>query len=200
VQRRPPAEPELQVLTAPDASRLLARASELDAAGGAATIAQLRAAAIEAGISPLAFEAALEEVRAQNEAPVPAVVTAAPRGTRRRTLVVAALALVALATVLVSRAAVVPRSVAAVQFAEAAAVPMIEEAFLLRCLTAAEAAQLIRPLLGLPANTVVSSERTPRVLTVRATADQMARVRELLAKHEAVAAPACAVAPGGAAR
>ena len=200
MHRRPPAEPELQVLTAPDASRLLARASELDAAGGAATIAQLRAAALEAGISPLAFEAALAEVRAQHEAPVPAVMTPAPRGTRTRTFVIASVALVALAMMFVSRAVVVPNAVARAGAAEVAAAPMIDEAFLLRCLSAAEAAQLIRPLLGLPANTVVSNERTPRVLTVRATPEQMGRVRELLAKHEAVAAPACAVAPGAPAR
>lgn len=46
------------------AARVFARASELDSAHQArATIAELRAAAVEAGISAYAFDAALAEIR-----------------------------------------------------------------------------------------------------------------------------------------
>ena len=51
---------------------------------------------------------------------------------------------------------------------------MVEEAFLLHCLSPGEAAELIRPLLRLGTNTIVHSPaRAPRVLTIRATPAQM---------------------------
>ena len=189
--RRIPAEPELQVLTATEAARLLNRASELDAASGAATVAQLRSAALEAGISPLAFEAALAEVRAQDELPTHS--TAAPAGgIRRRTVAVVATALVALLAFFAAMRTV------PVGATEMAAAPMTEEAFLLRCVAAGEAAELIRPLLPLPGNTVRTNAQAPRVLTVRATREQLARVRGLLEKHEGVYGPACAINRPGA--
>ena len=55
------------------ARRLLARASELEAARGAElSVAELREAAREAGIAPAAFEQALAELRDEERA-VPAV-------------------------------------------------------------------------------------------------------------------------------
>lgn len=52
------------------ARRLLARASELEAARGAElSVAELREAAREAGIAPSAFEQALAELRARDSAP-----------------------------------------------------------------------------------------------------------------------------------
>jgi hypothetical protein len=119
--RRPP-EPDAEVLSDPVAERLLARASELDAAHGAG--------------------AAVDDLRA------------------------------------------------------AAAAPMVEEAFVLRCLSPGEAAELVRPLLHLRTNTVVySPTHAPRVLTIRATAAQIQNVRSVLDQHEGAGAPACASKP-----
>lgn len=57
-----------EVLPEPVAAQLLKRAVELDAArDGARSIAQLRAAAAEAGISSEAFEAALAELQGAGE-------------------------------------------------------------------------------------------------------------------------------------
>ena len=61
-------KPNPEVLSEPVRTRLLERATELDAAyrvGG--TVAELRAAAIEAGISAPAFDAALAEMRDAEE-------------------------------------------------------------------------------------------------------------------------------------
>ncbi|HEV8361990.1 MAG TPA: hypothetical protein VGQ52_00615 [Gemmatimonadaceae bacterium] len=65
MHKRPPGEPDAEVLPEQVASRLLTRASELDAAQRAGSVvAELRAAATEAGISPAAFDAALSELHA----------------------------------------------------------------------------------------------------------------------------------------
>lgn len=64
-------KPDAEIV--PDAltKRVLARASELDALRRAgATVAELRAAATEAGISPEAFDAALAEMRADQSTQV----------------------------------------------------------------------------------------------------------------------------------
>lgn len=92
--------PSSDVLRLPDdlAQRLLARAGELDAQGTGSSIAQLRQAALEAGISPIAFDAALRELwpevaRATSQAaaaPEPAVrVHVAVRPSRRGLLAIA---------------------------------------------------------------------------------------------------------------
>ena len=71
MHKRIPAEPDAEVLPEQVASRLLTRASELDAAQRAGTVvAELRAAATEAGISPTAFDAALSELH-EGKAQVP---------------------------------------------------------------------------------------------------------------------------------
>jgi len=189
VQNRFPAEPHPEALPQPVAERLLERASEMDAirAAGSA-VADLRAAAGEAGISTHAFDAALAELQ---EAEQPRVLDV--RTQRRRGLqlwAVAASALIAIGALAVSRT---PSSDAAVP-----GVPVVEEAISLRCLSPGEAAELIRPLLQLRSNTVVyAPARAPRVLTVRATAEQLQRVKEVLEKYESAGSATCGTPPTG---
>ena len=84
------------------ARRLLQRASELEAARSAdLSVAELRAAAREAGITPSAFEQALAEFRETDQAAgVPVVPT---RGGRLTRLWPAGLVLAALMSILVLR-------------------------------------------------------------------------------------------------
>ena len=135
-------KPNPEVLSEPVRTRLLERATELDAAyrvGG--TVAELRAAAIEAGILAPAFDAALAEMR-----------DAEMRDAEE------------------SRASVAR----------------------LRCLPSNQAADLARPFLRLPTNTVVySPERTPGELTIRATRDQIDNVRSVLDRNDGAGSPAC---------
>ena len=130
-------KPNPEVLSEPVRTRLLERATELDAAyrvGG--TVAELRAAAIEAGISASAFDAALAEMRDAEES-----------------------------------GASVAR---------------------LCCLSSNQAADLARPFLRLPTNTVVySPERTPGELTIRATRDQIDNVRSVLDRNDGAGSQAC---------
>jgi hypothetical protein len=76
-------------------------------------------------------------------------------------------------------------------------VPTVAEAFVLRCMTANEAAGLLLPVLGDLANTQLkASAHTPRVLTVRTTPAQMRNVRAVLAEHDGTGSPAtCAPRP-----
>lgn len=74
----PDQAPDAERLSADAARRLLARASELEAARVTdLSVAELREAAREAGIAPSAFEQALAELRARN--PATAGVPASPR-------------------------------------------------------------------------------------------------------------------------
>jgi hypothetical protein len=196
VHNRPPAKADSEVLSEPAAARLLSRASELDAARGAgAAVLELRAAALEAGISARAFDEALAELHGAEQARVPDV-RAQPRRRRRLwALAVGVAALIAASSIAVNRA-LVPSGVAA-----QAAAPMIQEAFLLRCLSPGEAAELIRPLLDLRTNTVVySAAQAPRVLTIRATPAQIRNVRSALDRYEGAGSPACARGPAPATR
>jgi len=177
---RPP-RPDSEVLPDAVADRLLARASELDAARrSGAALSQLRAAATEAGISAGAFDAAVEEMR--GAAPVAAPVR------RQRHL---GLGLTTVAFILVVAGWFMVRQVAP----SPAAPAMMEQAVVLRCLPAADAAELVRPLLTLPENTLQASTRAgSRVLTVRATPGQWQRVRALLDRTER-AMGSCPTAP-----
>ena len=170
------------VLPEAAAARLLTRASELDAVREAGVaLSELRAAATEAGISPASFEAALAELQHADPAPVPDV-TEHPPGRPLKLILAAALAiLIAASTVAVGRG--VPAG---------ASPPVVEQALVLRCLAADEAAELIRPLLQLPTNRVSASARTPRVLTISATPEQIRRVRALLDQYDRTGATACA--------
>src|SRR5688572_4542995 len=82
VHRRLPTDPDTEVLPDALATRVLARASELDAAFATGTVANLRSAAVEAGISSRAFDAALAEVRAADKALDQAPVVTASARTR----------------------------------------------------------------------------------------------------------------------
>ncbi len=173
------AKPDPEVLSETVRTRLLERASELDAAyraGG--TVAELRAAAVEAGISAPAFDAALAELRDAEQTSL-AQVTPQPR---RRSRVWAFTAMVvglfAVGSVGVSRR-LVPTSAA----------PMVERTLPLRCLSPEQAAELVRPLLHLPENIVYSRAG---VLTIRATPEQIENVRSVLNENENRASPACA--------
>jgi hypothetical protein len=186
VDNRLPPEPDAEVLSDPVAERLLARASELDAADGAgAPVADLRAAAAEAGISAGAFDAALAELHRAGQGRV-SDVSGRPRR-RMWARAVGVAVLIAAGTFAIMRSRV-PTSATA-----AATTPMVEEAIVLRCLSPGEAAELVRPLLRLRTNTVVySPTHAPRVLTIRATPAQIQNVRSLLDRREGAGAPACA--------
>jgi hypothetical protein len=190
VSHRFPAGPDPDALPEPAAARLLARASELDTAltSGAVRVADLRAAATEAGISAPAFDAALAELRDAG----PAGLHGAPRQPRRRGrawgLAAACAALIAAGALGLSLRPAAPGPVPGA--------PMVDEAYLLRCLSGAEAADLIRPHLTLPANTARVREGS-RVLNVRATPAQLRQIRAVLERHESAGSPACASGPTG---
>lgn len=173
---------ETKVLPEPAAAQLLARASELDAARlASAEIAELRAAAAEAGISTGAFDAALSELQAVERAPVPDV-GGQHRRARRWALGAGVAALIAAATLAWTQMRA-PTAVAA---------PIVEEAIVLRCLAPGEAAEFVRPLLGDLGTVVYSPAQAPRVLTIRATPAQIEDIRAVLDQHEAAGSPACA--------
>ena len=165
---------EREVLPNQLSERLLARAAELDAAQRAgANIAELRAAAAEAGISPAAFDTALDELRAGQQAP--------PVQSSRRRPRIGGLALGLFAVIVVGFFAV-GRGVAP------ATIPTIEQSFLLRCLPVGEAAELVRPMLEPKSGLIMASPtRAPRVLSVRTTPEQMPAVRALLDRQDGAA-------------
>ena len=174
--RRP--EGERETLPEHVAQRILARASELDAAQRAAIdVANLRAAAVEAGISPSAFDSALAEVgRGDQMVPTP------PRRGGRRIASVLLGAAVAAMLGVITLSRVVP------------AETLAQESFLLRCLTAGEATELVRPVLG-PKTTLVSAPGTaPRIVNVRSTPEDLAAIKAILDARDA-AACATPVAP-----
>ena len=165
---------EREVLPNQLSERLLARAAELDAAQRVgANIAELRAAAAEAGISPAAFDTALEELRGVQQAPA---VPSPRRRPRIGGLALALLAVILVGSFAVGRAVVPPT------------IPTIEQAFLLRCLPVGEAAELVRPMLEPQSGMIMASPtRAPRVLTVRTTPEQMPVVRALLDRQDGAA-------------
>ena len=71
---------------------------------------------------------------------------------------------------------------------------VIEEAIMLRCLSPAEGADLILPILG-DNGTAVHSPRAPRVLTVRATAERLRQVKATLDRHDGAGSAACVSQP-----
>ena len=151
-------------------------------------MADLRAAAGEVGVSAGSFDAALAELEAsKQQVPVPASRKRAPRRVRLSVIAGAAIALLALFVFM--------RTVP-VQQAVDSSVPMGEGAVVLRCLSADEAAQLIRPILNLPANSLVAKDaEVSRVLTIRATAGQWQKIRSLLDEQEQEGSAACTIRP-----
>jgi hypothetical protein len=180
VRRRLPSESDPEVLSNPVAERVLTRASELDAALRAGTLAvsELRSAAVEAGISPEAFDAALAEVRESEAAPVPNVASRSP-ARRWRWAFAGAMAVIAVGSLGVARQ-VTP---------DAAGAPMTEKTFLLRCLSADRAAALIGPVLDLRTSSVYSS--ADGVVIVHATSAEIEKVQSVLDPYEGARAPAC---------
>jgi hypothetical protein len=176
-------ESETEFLTESATKRLLARASELDAARGAGvTIAALRTAATEAGISQSAFNAALAELKTAGEVrthrdPAP------KRSWRMMPAVVAAAAVLAVASLFAART--VARGPARVQLAE--------EAIQLRCLSLGDAAELVRPVMGTTGSVLISPTAAPHVITVRGNKRQLQTVKSMLDKAEAGAS--CPVTP-----
>ena len=177
-------DPDAEILSEREAAHLLARASELDAARQrGARVAELRAAADEAGISNVAFNAALLEMRNAGQVQAPEGSRPAGRRPRRWGLTAALATLLAIGALYATR-----RSLPA----DAAPGPMVEEVLRLRCLSAEEALALLRPVLAANPNTLVTSRRdAPRVLDVRATPAEMERVRAAIAEYENSAQSSC---------
>jgi hypothetical protein len=167
------------------AARLLTRAAELDAVRtGSTSVAELRVIAREAGISTNAFDAALAELR-ESQVAEPVARQRARSGVR--TFAVSAAAVFVLFSGWVVSRRVVP---------EAAAVQIAEASITLRCLSAAQAAELIRPLLRLEWNTIAfTPARDPNVVRIRGTPAQMDQVRDLLRQRDGAGSSACTVRP-----
>jgi type II secretory pathway component GspD/PulD (secretin) len=166
-------EPDAEVLPAAVAERLLQRASELDAARTAGTaVAELRAAAAEAGISADAFDAALGELQTADQGPSP-VSAVSTRRWRRLFFGLAGVGAIVLAAATI----VIPT-----RLVGPAAGNMVEHAIQLHCLSADIAVDLIRPLLKDPANTIVRPGNSSSTLIIRATPEQLQNVRAAIAQ------------------
>ena len=157
----------------PDAmsARVLTRASELDALRRAgATVAELREAATEAGISAEAFDAALAEVQSAEATPV------VVRGSRTRLkAIAAAVALViGLGLAFVTTRLVVPAS----------APGTVEQTLEYRCLTPAQISELVRRVVNPQTTTITFSDASPAVFTIRATPAEIDKVESVLAEQE----------------
>jgi hypothetical protein len=175
MRERRPTDPDAEVLPAKVAERLITRASELDAAfTSGATLAELRAAAAEAGISSRAFDAAVAEMRVAEEAPP----VAQPKSRKRPALMALAAGIGVL--FLASTALV---SVRASSGDASAVTSMVEEAIVLRCVTAREAIGLVRPVRH-PSTTLTIRPEAPRILRVRGTDAQIRDIRSVLAPFE----------------
>ena len=172
-------EREREILPDPVATRVLERASELEALRRAgASVAELRSAALEAGISESAFEEALGEIQRAEAAGAPGV----RRPTRSRLRIgaaVAALALI-LTGVFVSRI-VTP-----------APATVVEETFTLRCIPANEAASMLRPIL-VRTGTISFSMRVPTELRITGSPEQLRQTRDILAAQDVPGSAACPV-------
>lgn len=187
----PPSPPDPKLLTDLKAARLLERASELDLARTAGTrIAELRAAAAEAGISHESFDAALAELDAEGNAPAP---PPPPRSSPwKRVTLIGGLTGVILAgsAALLFATYLFPNAVSRLDL------PMEEETIALTCIAPSDAAGLARPILFLPENTiVVSPEHAPRVLKIVATQEQIRQVKAKLAEHDVAGSASCSVPP-----
>ena len=187
MDNRPRSERERDILAEPEKARLLERASELDVArASGAEVRELRAAAMEAGISPVAFDAAVDEIRS----PPPTQVTR-PANRRARILTFAVAALVSIVIGFVVNRRATPSGVPA-------GAGLSEQTVVLRCMSPAEAAELIRPILNLRENTVKFSESdAPQLLSVRVTPEQSQKIHALLDEKETGPAGAC---PAGSSR
>ncbi|MEO7520176.1 MAG: hypothetical protein ABIW79_00030 [Gemmatimonas sp.] len=198
MHRPPSLEASAEVVPAEVAARLLARASELDMQYGddnavvtqsveidLRAVTDLRKAAIEAGISRRAFDAAFAELGRVEQDRVPDVSRRPMRRSRMWGLVAAAVTVIAAGAIAVEQSRPWMPTAATV-----------EEAFVLRCITAEEATPLVLSVVGDPRNTQLTIHTSaPRVLTIRTTPAQMRNVRAVLAEYEGTGSPAgCATA------
>jgi hypothetical protein len=153
--------------------RLFRRASELDAFSGSETsVADLREAATEAGISPTAFQTALTELQR----------TLFRQRLRRWVLASGLIAILAVGALITIKPGV----------SSVAGPGMVEEAILIHCLNPGDAAELIGPLLRLRTNKVVANPSTaPHVLTILGTPQQLDQVRALLQRDDGLASSGC---------
>ena len=160
-------------------ARVLQRASEIDASGESGTsIAELRHAALTAGISEHAFDRALAEVHQRPVDQSEAVKQPARAGHRRRRLggIVTGLIVVPLSLAFLLRSQWVPH-----QVGDAG---MVDETIELGCLAQRDAGMLLRPLLPKGKSTMAWSEQEPRELRVHSTAAQIRLMREKVAEVE----------------
>lgn len=165
------------LLTQADARQLLERAGQIDYES--TSVETLRAAAIEAGISPAAFEAALAEMRAKQPVPI------APRerfSARRVVLSMAALVMLALGATML----LIPN--------RASVSASLSSRVVIRCLPMDRAAEIARSSLG--PNSQVTMESGSRALNFRGTPDDMERLRAALAEAEKTAT-SCTNSPSG---
>lgn len=175
-------ERDRQILPDPVATRVLERASELEALRRAgASVADLRAAAVEAGISESAFEEALGEIQRAESAGAPDV----RRPTRTRLRVGAAVTAVAL---LFTALYVIPR----VAPAPASAPAVIEQTFTLRCIPAHEAASMLRPIL-VRSGAISFSMRIPTELKITGTPEQLRQAESILTEQDVPGSASCPV-------
>ena len=174
-------ERDRQILPDPVATRVLERASELEALRRAgASVADLRAAAVEAGISESAFEEALGEIERAESAGAPEV----RRPTRKRLRLAAAVAAFALLFTgyFVLRTVVPPESPAAA----------VEQTFTLRCIPANEAASMLRPML-VQSGRISFSMRIPTELKITGTPEQLRQAESILREQDVPGSAACPV-------
>jgi hypothetical protein len=173
-------DPETQGLI-PDsaAAQLLKRAVEIDTRRGmSVSIADLRAAAVEAGISTAAFDDALAELRARE-----AQALAKPQQARQwRRLGIAGLTVTVLAAAFVVVRLLSPASVQVVE---------VEQSFSLQCLGTQDAIVQVRDAVG-PDGTISVTRAAPHILRVRATPPRMRDVQSLLGRIDGPQSPACA--------
>jgi hypothetical protein len=187
VQDRGPDDRNPEVLSEPTAARLLARASELDELRRAgSTVAELRAAAAEAGISAPAFDAALTELQQQAvQAPAPDVIRK-PRRLGR----VFGLAMASMIALLFGARMLFP-----VPGSSAPAVGISEETILLNCLARGDAAELVKRHFRTNGSNVTIDIRTSGALIVRGTPQQVETARTVIEDFERENANSCAIPP-----
>jgi hypothetical protein len=170
-------------LPEPAAKRVLDRASRLDAEhGSSVSLDMLREAALDAGISAEAFDAALAEERRG----------ALAMGTRRRQpwmLLSAALTLVIIGSVLANRlflpgARGIPPVV----------LGAVDESFVLRCSDPSTVMEQLRGRVPLRNIRASFSSKEPRVLHVTARPETMTSIRAAIADIEA-ASTTCVAPP-----
>lgn len=160
--------------------RVLDRASAIELAQASSVpVDALRQAARDAGISPAAFEAALAEERRGALS-----VKSTPRRPWRRVSAV-------LAAVMVIGVFIIP-VIFPPTLVETVAVPLVSETLTLRCLDGAAASELARGQMNLRENELQYNANEPHLLHVKATADQITRVKSAIDAAEAQA-PSCSV-------